>query len=129
MLSTGSGSLAGASYSFSTRFESTRGTNPEELLAAAHAACFAMAFAHELTLSGHVPDRIDAEARLSLHSGEDGWSIVGIHLVARGIVPGCDNERFTEIAHHAKEHCPVSRLFNAPITLETELQRPQIGQR
>jgi osmotically inducible protein OsmC len=124
MLSTGSGSLTNLSYSFSTRFESTRGTNPEELLGAAHAGCFTMAFANELSQAGHVPDRLDTEVRVSLGKEDSGWSVGRVHLVVRGIVPSCDSGTFARLAHVAKTNCPVSRVLNAEITLEAELERP-----
>lgn len=120
-LSTESGAIREQPYTFATRFESSAGTNPEEVIAAAHAACFSMAFAAELEKAGFVPETIETTATLSFDKTDAGWGTSGIHLQTRGRVPGADHGAFQKAAEAAKAGCPVSRLLKAPITLTAEL--------
>jgi osmotically inducible protein OsmC len=116
-----SGAFSGQ-YSFSSRFEEGTGTNPEELIAAAHAGCFAMAFSGNLGRAGHQPERIDARAEVHLEKVGDGFGIPRIHLVCEGKVPGIDEATFQEVARQSKEGCPVSKvLAGAEITLDAKL--------
>lgn len=117
----GSGAFAG-SYSFSSRFEDGTGTNPEELLGAAHAGCFSMALANALAMAGHVATRIHTTA--SVHAGKDdsGFKISRIDLVTRGVVPGLASEEFLRVAEETKTGCIVSRALAAvPMTLDAQL--------
>jgi lipoyl-dependent peroxiredoxin len=116
-VSTQSGALNKTQYSFSTRFENGVGTNPEELIAAAHAGCFAMALSHMLSSEGHTPDELSAQATVNLEQIDGNWTISAIHLDLTGKVPGIDVAKFSEIADKAKAGCPVSRVLNANITL------------
>ncbi len=120
-LSTDSGVLSGTPYSFRTRFENEKGTNPEELIAAAHAGCFTMALAFQLQGAGHTPDSLDTEARVSMEQEGSGWSIKAVALSLRAKVPGCGPEEFQKLAEAAKANCPVSRVLNADITLDAKL--------
>jgi osmotically inducible protein OsmC len=116
-----SGQVRDAAYSFPSRFEDGSGTNPEELLGAAHAACFAMAFSNELAKAGHAPARVSAEAQVTL-STDGGAHIAGIALACEAEVPGIDAETFATIADQAKQGCPISKaLASVPITLEARL--------
>lgn len=118
----GSGAFEGA-YSFMSRFEEGDGTNPEELIAAAHAGCFSMAFANELDGAGHPPEKVATEAQVSLTKGDDGFGISRIHLVTEATVPGISGEKFQEIAEAAKNGCPVSKALAGPeITLDATLK-------
>lgn len=111
-------------YSFSSRFEEGSGTNPEELLAAAHAGCFSMAFSKGLADAGHTPDSITTSARVHLEKSDAGFSITRIELATSADVPGIDEDTFQKAAEAAKKNCPVSRLFTgAEITLEATLNR------
>lgn len=101
------------SYSFLTRFENGKGTNPEELLGAAHAACFSMAFSSMLGEKGFKPIKISTEANVSIEKVGDGFAITKILLVTRGEVPDIDKETFSKIANEAKVSCPVSRALTA----------------
>lgn len=101
-------------YSFRSRFEEGEGTNPEELIAAAHAGCFSMAFSAELGKAGHDPKRVSTEARVSLTKSDAGFTISRIELVTEAEVPGISDEDFQEIAEAAKEGCPVSRALAGP---------------
>ncbi len=122
-LSTGSDLVKDAPYTFASRFESGAETNPEELIAAAHAACFSMALSNGLSQAGHPPDSVRTEARVKLEKGEGGFAITGIHLVCRARVPGMDEETFQEQAKGAKAGCPVSKaLASVPIELEATLE-------
>lgn len=117
----GSGAFEGA-YSFSSRFEEGTGTNPEELIGAAHSGCFSMAFALMLSQKGFTPTAIETTATVRLEKQEAGFSITGIHLDTRGTVPGVDKAQFQSIAEEAKAGCPVSRALGAvPITLQARL--------
>jgi lipoyl-dependent peroxiredoxin len=109
--STESGALRDAKVSFTSRFESGDGSNPEELIAAAHAACFSMALANNLSKQGHVPQQIRTQATLTLHNGESGFKITKIHLDTEGAVAGLDQAAFSEAAETTKQTCPVSVLL------------------
>lgn len=122
MLSTQSGTLKEAQYSFSTRFENGVGTNPEELIAAAHAGCFTMALSAQLTDAKMVPDTLDTTAVVTMEKTDDGPTVTKIHLTTRAKVPGAEKEKFDELAKKAKEGCPISRLLKAAeITLDAQL--------
>ncbi len=115
-LSTQSGVLNKTQYSFSTRFESGIGTNPEELIAAAHAGCFTMALSAFLGNAGFTPAELSTEATLTLEQVDANWTITAVHLDLSGRVPGIDAAKFEEIADQAKAGCPVSRVLKANIT-------------
>lgn len=118
----GSGAWEGQ-YSFSSRFEEGAGSNPEELIAAAHAGCFSMALSNILAGAGHTPDSVDTQAKVHLEMGDDGPSITRIELVTEAIVPGIDEDEFHQHAEAAKKGCPVSKvLAAAEITLEATLK-------
>ena len=109
-------------YSFTSRFEDGTGTNPEELIAAAHAGCFAMAFSGNLGRAGHEPKRIEAKAEVHLEKQGDGFVISRIHLVCEAEVPGIEETAFMDVANRSKETCPVSKvLAGAQITLDAKL--------
>ncbi len=117
----GSGAFEGA-FSFQSRFEEGTGTNPEELAGAAHAGCFSMAFANELSKAGFVPTRVATTAKVHLEKGDAGFSITHIDLATEAQVPGIDNAKFQEIAQAAKKGCPISKLFTgAQINLDAKL--------
>ncbi len=117
----GSGAFEG-SYSFASRFKEGAGTNPEELLAAAHAGCFSMALAAMLAEAGHVPESIETSAEVTVEKGEGGFAITRSALSTRAMVPGIDEETFAELANRAKAGCPVSRaLAGVQITLDAGL--------
>ena len=120
-ISTESGVLANTQYSFGTRFESGRGTNPEELMAAAHAGCFSMALSGQLGNAGLTAESIDTSAVVSFEKLEAGWTVTEVHLKLKAKVPGADKAAFDTAAQNAKSGCPISRLLNAKITLEAEL--------
>lgn len=120
-VSTASGALSDTAYDFRARFEDGSGTNPEELLGAAHAGCYAMALSMILGQAGHTPERIDAEATVSLEQQDDGFAISAIHLDVSGVVPGADAEAFDKAANEAKAGCPVSKALSPDITLEARL--------
>jgi osmotically inducible protein OsmC len=124
-LTTTSGALREQPYSAKLRFQSEdgrAGTNPEELIAAAHAGCFAMALAFRLTNAGHPPEQLDAEAKVELVKKDAGWTIPAIELVCTAKVPGIDPAKFQELAADAKANCPVSKvLAGATITLNATL--------
>jgi osmotically inducible protein OsmC len=121
-ISTDSGVLTETPYSFSTRFEDGKGTNPEELIAAAHAGCFAMALSAQLNNDGKAPERIQAEATVTLLKTDAGFTITAVHLRVRAKVPGATPPDFQAAATNAKNNCPVSRLLKAEITLEAKLE-------
>ena len=121
-ISSASGILSNTPYSFTTRFENAPGTNPEELIAAAHAGCFTMALSARLTDAGHPPASLDTRAEVDL-SMEGGPSISGIRLTVTADVPGIDEVKFRALAEDAEKHCPVSRALSAvPITMEATLR-------
>jgi lipoyl-dependent peroxiredoxin len=119
-LSSASGTLANTPYSFATRFENGTGTNPEELIAAAHAGCFTMALAFRLSAAGHPPASLQTGAEVSLTQEGGGWRIAAVALALKGSVPGLDRDAFLAHAQEAKATCPVSRVLNAEITLSVE---------
>jgi osmotically inducible protein OsmC len=121
-LSAPGGILQSAPYSFRSRFESGPGTNPEELIASAHAGCFAMALSGALGEAGFRPERIKVTAEVSLENVlVQGWTITASHLVTSAKIPGIDSTVFAEIAARAKANCPVSRLLKANITMDAAL--------
>jgi osmotically inducible protein OsmC len=120
-LSTDSGVLKQTPYSFSTRFENQPGTNPEELIAAAHAGCFSMALSNQLGSAGMTAESIETAATLTLEKTDAGFTITGIHLDVKARVPNADRAKFEEAATNAKNGCPVSRVLNAKITMSASL--------
>jgi lipoyl-dependent peroxiredoxin len=120
-ISTESGVLSSAQYSFSTRFENGRGTNPEELIAAAHAACFTMALSAQLGNAGITPESLETTASVSLEKLEAGFTITKVHLDVDAHIPGADPAAFEKAAAAAKAGCPISRLLNAEITMTAKL--------
>lgn len=120
-ISTESGVLKETQYSFSTRFENGVGTNPEELIAAAHAGCFSMAFSAELGKAGFTPASIATTATVTMDKTEAGFTVTESHLEMTAKIPGIDPEKFTAIANAAKAGCPISRLLNAKISLNAKL--------
>jgi osmotically inducible protein OsmC len=120
-ISTESGALKAYPYGFASRFEGKPGTNPEELLAAAHAGCFTMALSLILGEAKLVAEQMDTSARVSLDKVDDGYSITAVHLTLKAKIPGADNATFQSLAAKAKAGCPVSKLFKADITLEATL--------
>lgn len=116
-----SGVLADVPYSFARRFDGAEGSNPEELLGAAHAACFAMALSGQLAERGMTAELLDAKSTVSLEPVEGGVAITKVHLDLVAHIPGADPARFAEAAAAAKAGCPVSQLFNADITLDAKL--------
>jgi osmotically inducible protein OsmC len=111
-----SGVLQDTPFSFATRFENAKGTNPEELIAAAHAACFSMAFSNYLATNGHVPDEIATKATITLEDGK----IHKMHLVTRGKVAGLDDATFKRMADEAEKKCPVSNLLRSGLTISLD---------
>ena len=121
-ISSGSGVLANTQYSFRDRFEDGAGTNPEELLAAAHAACFSMALSLMLQNEGLKADSIDTSCTISLEKEGDGFSIKKSHLDLTAKIPGASEDSFNRAAQNAKEGCPVSKLYDTEITLDAKLE-------
>lgn len=120
-LTTDSGILKETPYSFRTRFENQPGTNPEELIAAAHAGCFTMALAFQLQAAGYTPTELLTEAAVSLEPDGPGFKITKSALTLKADVPGLDAETFHQLAGAAEKNCPVSRVLNAEITLDATL--------
>lgn len=120
-ISTETGVLKEAPYGFKSRFEGGKGTNPEELIGAAHAACFSMALSLMLGEAGLTADRIETHAEVTLEKIGEGFEITASHLSVRAIVPGADQAKFETIANKAKSGCPVSKLLKARITMEAKL--------
>lgn len=120
-LTTDSGVLSQTPYSFKTRFESEPGTNPEELIAAAHAGCFTMALAFQLQTAGFTPEELSTEAVVSLDPEGGGFKISKSALTLRARIPGIDQAKFDELAGVAEKNCPVSKVLNAEITLDATL--------
>jgi osmotically inducible protein OsmC len=120
-ISTASGVLKDTQYSFSTRFEEGAGTNPEELIAGAHAGCFSMALSAQLTNAGTPPESVKTEATVTLEKTDAGFTVTGVHLDVTARVPGATQESFDTAANNAKTGCPISRLLNAPITMSAKL--------
>ncbi len=121
-ISTASGTLSNTQYSFGTRFENGVGTNPEELIAAAHAGCFAMAFSAQLGEAGLTPDRVEATATVTLEKTESGFAVTKSHLDMKAKIPGASKEAFDKAANNAKAGCPISKLLKAEITLNATLE-------
>jgi osmotically inducible protein OsmC len=120
-VSTASGVLSNSPYSFHTRFEDGKGTNPEELLAAAHAGCFSMALSAQLAQAGLTAESIDTNCTISLEKQPDGFAITASHLDLKARVPNATREAFDKAVEAAKTGCPVSKLYKANITLTSEL--------
>jgi osmotically inducible protein OsmC len=121
-ISTTSGTLSNAQYSFGTRFEQGVGTNPEELIAAAHAGCFAMALSAQLGEAGITPESINTTATVTLEKTDAGWTVTASHLDVRARIRGGDRQAFERAANNAKAGCPISRLLNAKITMSAQLE-------
>jgi osmotically inducible protein OsmC len=121
-LSTASGVLSNSAYSFHTRFEDGKGTNPEELLAAAHAGCFSMALSAQLAGANLTAESIETTCSISLDKQPDGWAITESHLDLKARVPGASVEAFDKAVQAAKTGCPVSKLYKANITLTSKLE-------
>ena len=121
-VSSASGVLKNTPYSFSTRFESQPGTNPEELIAAAHAGCFTMALSGQLGGAGMTAQTIDTTATVTLEKLEAGFTVTGIHHQVTAKLPGADQAKFDQAAKNAKEGCPISRLLNTKITMDAKLE-------
>jgi osmotically inducible protein OsmC len=121
-ISTASGVLKDTQYSFSTRFEEGVGTNPEELIAAAHAGCFSMALSGQLTTAGHPPESVDTTATVSMDKTDAGFTVTALHLDVTARVPGIDQQGFETAANNAKAGCPISRLLKAEITMTAKLE-------
>ena len=120
-VSTESGALKEHPYGFKTRFEGVPGSNPEELIGAAHAGCFSMALSMMLGEAGLTAERIETRAEVTLDKQSDGFAITAVHLVLRARVPGADAQTFEQIANKAKAGCPVSKVLNAKISLDASL--------
>lgn len=120
-ISTDSGVLSETQYSFSTRFENGIGTNPEELIAAAHAGCFSMALSGQLGAAGLTAESINTTASVRLEKLESGFAVTSVHLEVRAKVPGADEAAFATAAGNAKAGCPISKLLNAEITMDAAL--------
>ncbi len=121
-ISTQSGVLQQTQYSFGTRFEDGKGTNPEELIAAAHAGCFSMALSGQLGAAGLVPQSIETTAAVTLDKVGDGFEVTKVHLDVRVSIPGADQAAFDTAAKNAKEGCPISKLLKAEITMDATLE-------
>jgi osmotically inducible protein OsmC len=121
-VSTASGVLSSTAYSFHSRFEQGQGTNPEELLAAAHAGCFTMALSNQLGKAGLNPENLETKCTVTLEQKEGGFAITSSHLELHARVPGASKDAFQEAANAAKAGCPVSKLYNTTITLDAHLE-------
>ncbi|MFB8830607.1 OsmC family protein [Azotobacter sp. CWF10] len=121
-VSTQSGALKEQPYGFNTRFEDQPGTNPEELIGAAHAGCFSMALSKMLGDAGLTPERLETRADVTLEKQGEGFAITVVDLTLKARVPGATPEQFDELANKAKEGCPVSKLLNAQINLKATLE-------
>jgi lipoyl-dependent peroxiredoxin len=121
-VSTQSGVLHDAQYSFATRFENGIGTNPEELIAAAHAGCFSMALSAQLGAASLTADEIATTATVTLEKQDKGFAVTKVHLTVEAGVPGASQEQFAAAADEAKRNCPISKLLNAEITMEARLR-------
>ncbi|HKS16269.1 MAG TPA: OsmC family protein [Planctomycetota bacterium] len=120
-VSTGSGALKSLPYSFTTRFEDAPGTNPEELVGAAHAGCFSMALSGQLGGMGMTAESIQTAATVTMEKLEAGWTVTAIHLDVTAKIPGADAGAFQKAAQNAKAGCPISRLLNTKITMDAKL--------
>lgn len=121
VISTDSGVLDSTQYSFGTRFENGKGTNPEELIGAAHAGCFSMALSMILGEAGYTADSIDTKATVTLDEVDGGFAITAIHLDVNAKVPNADEQSFVNAANAAKEGCPISKVLNAKISMDAKL--------
>ncbi len=121
-ISSESGVLKETPYSFSTRFENGIGTNPEELIAAAHAGCFSMACSAELGKAGITPESIHTTANITMDKTDAGWTVTESHLDVAAKIPGVDPAKFTAAANAAKAGCPISRLLKANVTMNARLE-------
>jgi len=121
-VSSASGVLSNTPYSFTTRFENTPGTNPEELIAAAHAACFSMALSAQLGSANLTPESISTGATLTMEKLEAGWTITAVHLDVVARIPKADQAAFDKAAQNAKSGCPVSKVLKADITMNARLE-------
>lgn len=121
-ISSTSGVLSQTPYTFGTRFEGSAGTNPEELVAAAHAGCFSMALSAQLGEAGLTPEHVSTTATVTLEKTADGFAVTRIHLDVSARVPGADRAAFDTAANNAKTGCPISRLMNAEITMQAALE-------
>lgn len=117
-----SGVLKDQKYSFATRFENEPGTNPEELIAAAHAGCFSMALSAQLGGLGITPEQISTQAAVTLEKVDAGFAITAVHLTVKARIPGGDEAKFRQAAEAAKAGCPVSKVLNAKITMDAQLE-------
>jgi osmotically inducible protein OsmC len=122
VISTETGVLKEAPYGFKARFENGPGTNPEELLGAAHAGCFSMALSLQLTNAGIPPEKIETHAEITLDKVGDGFAVTASHLIVKAKVPGASAEKFAELAEAAKSGCPLSKVLNAKITMDATLE-------
>jgi osmotically inducible protein OsmC len=122
-VSSTSGVLSNTPYSFTTRFENTPGTNPEELIAAAHAACFSMALSAQLGAANLTPESINTSATLTMDKLDAGWTITAVQLDVTARVPNADETKFKTAADNAKAGCPVSKVLNAKITMNAKLEK------
>jgi osmotically inducible protein OsmC len=122
-VSTESSVLSKTQYSFSTRFESGKGTNPEELIAAAHAGCFTMALSGQLGNAGLTPQELRTTASVTFEKLDAGWTVTQIHLDVKGKVPSADQAAWEKATQAAKTGCPISRLLNTKITMEAQLEK------
>jgi len=120
-ISTKSGALKDYPYGFASRFEGKPGSNPEELIGAAHAACFTMALSLILGEAGFTAEKMETQADVTLTKQPDGFAITAVHLTLKAKIPGADNAKFQELAAKAKAGCPVSKLLKADITLDASL--------
>ena len=120
-VSTESGALTGYPYAFTSRFEGQRGTNPEELIGAAHAGCFTMALSMILGEAKLTAEKMETTATVTLEKVEDGYAITAVHLTLKAMIPGADQALFEKLAAQAKAGCPVSKLLKADITLDAKL--------
>jgi lipoyl-dependent peroxiredoxin len=121
-ISTASGVLSNSNYSFKTRFEDGIGTNPEELLAAAHAGCFTMALSNQLAQAGMVAESLETRCTITIERGDAGFAITESHLDLKAKIPGASKEAFDKATTEAKAGCPVSKLYNTKITLNATLE-------
>jgi len=127
-ISTDSGVLENTQYSFSTRFEEGKGTNPEELIAAAHAGCFSMALSGQLGAANLTADKINTTATVTMEKLASGFAVTEVHLDVTARVPNATQEQFDTAANNAKTGCPISKLFNAKITMSARLETPSAAE-
>ena len=120
-LTTESGVLSATPYSFRTRFESEKGTNPEELIGAAHAGCFTMALSMILGMAGMTAEKLETEATITLEQKDGGFAVTASHLDVKATIPGANAAAFEKAAQTAKANCPISKLLNATITMDAKL--------